>query len=286
MAVQEKNGIMAPMPGAITGNAGTQHLAPGITAHQLPNGGVAITNNQPQQAEAYNKDLTELHEDAAELQARQQALTKTLEMRNLALALPQTGSGGDTRAAIANYIHTYMPALENSWLTRAAKIPDAALAGEFAKLALVNAGNQEKDAVGARGGYRLIELYKNANPSLNQPQQLNVDVANLQAVAHQMDIDYLQGEQKWGAEKGGQYLSGQADYQPINNYDQQWMSQRNPQVYLGATLAMSGHPFAEWSKGLSKEEIGRALDVVKRVDSTSRIMGPDGKPHVFAAPPQ
>lgn len=261
-------------------------LAPGITAHPLPGGGTALTDTRAGQLDAYKKDMDDTAKLEDELQSTQQAQARTLEMRNVISQLPQTGSQGTQRAAISSFLQTYMPSLASVFTGQSSMLPNATPAGILAKLQLQTAGLQEKEAVGARGGARLTEMYQKANPSLDQVPDVNRQIANLQVVAQQMDLDYGRGLQSYVQKAGNDYLTGKANYLPSQNFDSEWLAQRNPQVYMGSTLAMSGRPFQEWAKGLSSPEIQRALDVVKRIDPTSEIMWTDGHPHVFGQAPQ
>lgn len=267
-----------------------REIAPGITQRTSPTGSVVTTNTFPVQQKLFDRDMADLDKATASATHIQQNMTRLYDMRDMAKQLTESGFGGETRAAISNFVDTYIKPLPGmsgagtDFIRNALKLPDAALAQEFAKLNLQAAGAQERENVGARGGFRLTEMYQKANPSIGLQPTANIDIANLQLVAHQMDLDYLRGLHDHVTSNGQQFALGKSDYVPAAEYDKQWVKQDNPKVYLAATYALNGKPFDQWAKmlGTDKDKIGAAINVVRRVDPNAQIMWQDGKPHVFA----
>ncbi len=56
-----------------------------------------------------------------------------------------------------------------------------------------NAGNQERQVAGSRGGVQMMNLFKSANPGMELQPTANRDILNLQLVANQADQDYAAG---------------------------------------------------------------------------------------------
>jgi hypothetical protein len=258
---------MAPQP---------QQVAPGINRITNPNGTVTTLNTRDIMGKDLERDMKVAQEAGDTIEHANAQQTRLLHMRDIAEKLP-TGSLGETRGAIANFVETFMPSIAGTWSQRAASIPDAKLSQEFAKLALTSAGEQERGVLGGRGGFRAIEMYQKANPSLELQPSANRDILNMQLIAQQADVDYAHGLQQWVDEKGQAFRTGRGDYEPSVGFDRQWTGQRNPQVYASAIDALNGTPFQKWSKGLTKDEGLRALQVISRVDPNAQVMGDDGK---------
>lgn len=267
-------------------------VAPGVVQRRTPSGSVVTTNTIPVQTKLFESDMADLQKATEDATHIQQNMTRLYDMRDLAKQLTQSGFGGESRAAVSNFVETYIKPIPgmgdaaSKFLQTVGNLPPAQQAQEFAKLNLQAAGMQERDAVGARGGYRLTELYQRANPSIGLQPGANVDIANLQLVAHQMDLDYLRGLHDHVMANGQAFSTGQANYVPAAQFDKQWVEQDNPKIYLAATYALNGKPFAEWAKLIGGDKdpakLKAAIDVVRRVDPTAQIMWQDGKPHMFA----
>ncbi len=268
-----------PTDGAPTIN----QAAPGVHVTSQPNGSSVTTNSRPLMDEQYKNDIKAADAATDDINGSQNQLVRLQAMKQAAANIP-TGSGGNQRLAISNFVQTYMPALSNTWATRAAQLPDAALGQEFSKLALTSAGEQEKGVLGGRGGYRAIELYKSANPNLDLQPNANQQIINMQMVAHQADIDYGRGLQNWVNQHGNAYVQGQSDYKPSSEYDEQWTNQNNPQVYSAAISAMNGTPFSAWSKNLANKDEGlRTMQIIARIDPNATVMDERGKPMPVSA---
>lgn len=189
------------------------------------------------------------------------------------------GSGGFSRAAISNVLETYIGKnAATQWIKDHAMLPDAAIAQEFSKLALQTAATQEREQQGARGmGYRMTEVYMRNNPNLDiQPDAIK-RIINLQRVAQQMDIDYVQGLHSFYNNSLQRWIGRQDDYLPTTHYDENWLKLRNPQVGAASVGILNGQPFTEWQRGLSREETARALQTAKRVDPAAKVLWGDGQ---------
>lgn len=241
------------------------------------------------QAEAYNRDQTDsghLLDEGNEIQTRQMALA---QMRSLVDQLPQTGSGGGSRASIANFVQTYIKPLPgvgplaDSFLSTMGRLPDAALSQELAKLTTQAAGMQEKGAVGARGSLGLTELFLKNNPGLEtQPDANRMMVSLLQSQA-QMNLDYIRGMHDWMSAHGQNYLDGKG-YVPVSEFDRQWLNTDHAQLYSAAASALGGRSFADWTKPFGGDEakIAQALAIARRISPGAPILMPDGKPWTFS----
>ncbi len=272
--------------------AAPRSVAPGVVQRQEAGGPVVTTNTMPVQTKLFEADMKDLEKATEDATHIQQSMTRLYDMRDLAKQLTQSGFAGESRSAISNFVDTYIKPIPGmgeatrSFLDKALSLPPAQLAQEFAKLNLQAAGMQEREAVGARGGYRLTEMYQRANPSIGLQPGANVDIANLQLVAHQMDLDYLRGLHDHVLTNGQAFSNGQSNYVPAAEFDKRWIAQDNPKIYLAATYALNGKPFADWAKMIGgdkdPQKLKAAIDVVRRVDPNAQIMWQDGKPHMFA----
>lgn len=266
----------------------SQHLAPGVTAHALPGGAIAITDTRKEQGEQYQSDMKDLEGATDEATAIQGNMSRLYEMRQLVNQLPQMGAGGHFRQDLSNVVATYIkpiPGLGNAasdFIQKAGDLPDASASQQFAKLALQAAGSQEKSTVGARGSLGLTRLFLQANPNIDMQQDAAKEVTNFLLVQHQMELDYLRGLHDHVVDAGQNYLQGKTDYVPAATFDKQWISQDNEKTYVAAAAALSGKPFADWSKLLgSPADVRATLGIVQRVDPSATIMWSDGKPHEF-----
>jgi hypothetical protein len=253
-------------------------IAPGVQQTAGPGGSIVTTNTRPQQNQMLMDDMKHADDASDEINASQAYISQMKQARDVAAQLPMSGANADTRAAIANYVETYMPGLKDSWLARSAKLPDAALAQELAKFSISNAGAEDQGALGSHAGVNALKIFQGANPSFSLQPQANQAVANVKMIGRQANIDYAQGLQDHINNARRSYMSGKGDYVPSTEYDRQWNQQRNPQVYGAAMSAMTGVPFARWSKGLTKAEGLRALQVIGRVDPNATVPGEDGRP--------
>jgi len=218
-------------------------------------------------------------DEQAQAQQLQRGQTNLFNIRNLADRV-DAGALGDTRAALNNYFSTF----GGDWGQKAASlIPgvDPSKAGsqqEFVKQTLMQAGQAERDALGARGGYSAIRLYQNAFPNLNmQPTAIN-DMSNLLLVAHQRDLDYLNSRAVFFNQNYDQFSANPAAtrYTPLSQHDQNvWgindpNSVHAPEVYVSAAALMNGHPPADAFKGLTPDQQVEALHIVSRTDPNAQ----------------
>ncbi len=68
-----------------------------------------------------------------------------------------------------------------------------------------------------------------------------------------------------------------ASTRPASNFDQQWIAQRNPQIYMAATNAMNGKPVEQWTSGLQPAEIQRVRGIIAKIDPNATVMGAGGR---------
>ena len=239
-------------------------------------------STQPAQIDAWKKDQDQARTVAQQSGQAEQQLQQVLEGRDLAKGLP-TGTGGQSRAAISNWLQTYAPASVYDSFVKGGYLPDAAQAQEAAKVFLKQAGTDEKTQ-GGSGGLGLTQMYANANPNLDLSPKAIQDISNLKAVSAQATKDYGDGFLKHFNKQSDSLLHEGGSYDSTSNYDQQWYGQKNVRTYLAATNAMNGKPYAEWSKNLAPEDQDRARQIIGRIDPSTEISGPHGKMTVDGQP--
>lgn len=267
-------------PGAPSAPVSGAANTPGMNMQRLPGGGVSFQSNAATQDEQLRADQKEANEEMASAMTAQAGQTKLNEMVNIA-SNPDfmSGSGTNFRAGIANIAKTYLGADAAAWLKKNAMLPDADQSQIMAKLMLGNAGTQEQSTLGARGGARAMEIFMRANPNLEMQPGAIRNILNLQRVAQQADVDYATGLQKWVSEKGAAWINKTDNYQPSQQYDAQWLGQRNPQLYAAATDVLNGKSGADVVNQykLGKEELMRVAGIVSRVDPNAMLTAGDGK---------
>jgi hypothetical protein len=227
-----------------------------------------------QQAD-YRQDQKELPEVAQMAQNARSSQIRWQTMLNLAGQLT-TGSGGATRTQLANLAETAgFPGVAHALIANSAA-GDASAAQEFQKLSLAAAGAAERGDLGARGSLGAIRLYQQANPGLDLRPGANKAIIGMQLIAAQADADYHTGKLAYGNEQAASLRNG-GQYLPLTNYDQQWQTQRNPQVYAAAMGALAGQPPDKWTKGLSDAEYNRALDIVSHASPSAVVNTKEGR---------
>ncbi len=235
--------------------------------------GVVPFSTQPAQTEAWKADQARATQVAQQGTDAESQIQQALEGRNLAQGLP-TGAGGESRAAVATWLKTYAsPGVYQAFVD--AGLPEASQSEEAKKVFLRQAALDEK-TMGGSGGLGLTEKYAAANPGLNMTPKAIADMSNLKAITAQAAKDYSDGYLASFNKSQDTFLNQHGQYQPASNYDQEWHSQKNVATYMGAWAAMTGKPYAEWSKGLQGPAQDAALGVISRLDPTSIVNGPRG----------
>lgn len=178
-----------------------------------------------------------------------------------------TGAQGEFRANFKNWVQEFAPDFV-SQITG-----DASPAQEFKKIALMGAGKQERGDLGARGGFRAIEMYANANPNLENTPTANHDMANALLISHQYHEDYAQGATNFF---NNQYTNIQKSnspesYQRVSNYDKEFIGKMRPELYASAITAMNGKPSTDWAKGLTPKQVQIVGGILQRTDPTAVI---------------
>lgn len=178
-----------------------------------------------------------------------------------------TGAQGELRANFKNWVQTFAPDFV-SQITG-----DASPAQEFKKIALMGAGKQERGDLGARGGFRAIEMYANANPNLENTPTANHDMANALLISHQYHEDYARGATGFFNNQMSQIQQkgSPEGYQKLSNYDNEFIGKMRPELYASAISAINGKPSSEWAKGLSPKQVQIVGGVLQRADPTATI---------------
>jgi hypothetical protein len=236
----------------------------------------------------YKTDKEQVSKIADSGMAAQTSQVRIQQMRDLVDKLGNTGAGGTTKAQIAALVQTYLPDQATKFLQDTAGMSDAAASQELSKLALRGAGDQERGVLGSRGGYQATKLFQAMNPGLDLLPGANKAILNSQLIGAQADADYSQAALNHFNTHGGAFKNGQTpDYRNLDAFDQQWLQQRNPQVYAAAMGALAGLPATDgqidgkpvkgWARGLSEPEYARALQVVSRADPGATVQGKTGR---------
>ena len=241
--------------------------------------GVVPFSTQPAQIAAYTRDSDIVAKVAQSTSQAEQQLQLALEGRNLAKGLP-TGAGGEGRAEVGNWLKTYAPDGVYQAALASGFVPDAPQAQQAMKI-LQRQAVADEQQMGGSGGLGLTQRYEKANPSLNMTPEAIRDISNLKAVSAQAVKDYGDNLTSFFNDQQTALFDpakrGTSTYQPISNFNQQWHAQRNVGTYMAAVDAMNGHPYADWSRGLSAQDQDRALGIISRVDPTSMVAGPRGQ---------
>jgi hypothetical protein len=256
---------------------GTQeHPRPGVFVRQLPGGGQAVTDNSHIMQADYERDAKDMTTVGDELQELNLAGAQLNHTSDLIQQNPKMGAGGNFRANLANIFQTYMPSSAAHFAANIMDLPDAATSQELAKMLLKNAGQSERQDLGARGGFRAMEMYTKAFPSNDTQQNAAQHMMNMLRIMNVANMDYLNGALQYFNQQGTGFKTGQSDYAPVTQYDQRWMASNSPRIYAAAIAAANGANFSDWSKGLNKTQGLQALQIVGRVDPTMQINGDDG----------
>jgi hypothetical protein len=231
---------------------------------------------------AYKVSETQYTNDAQEVrplaEAGRQAQADQVRLHEMQDVLQRfsTGPGTEWRTAASSFLQRWLPSAVTGWEKQSADLSGSDAAQAFSKLALVGAGTQERGVLGPRGGYQAIKLFKDANPNVDLNDATNKSILDMQLITNQANQDYTQAALSHFADNEKKF-STTHQYDSLNQFDRNWNAQRNPQVYSGAMGAISGQPFAQWSKGLQEPEIQRALDIVSRANPSATVNGRSGR---------
>lgn len=194
-----------------------------------------------------------------------QAKTNLLKLRDLTDPA-QTGFGANTLLGAKNFLQTWAPRLADAINV------DANPGQEFKKISTMGAGKAEREDQGARGGLRLMQIYMEANPNLENQPGANKHMANMLLMAHQLHEDYAVGANDF-YQRNREGLRGDKHdvYKPISQYDQVFIQKMRPEVYKSATDALNGKPYTEWSKGLTASQMQLVGGILQRADPNAQI---------------
>lgn len=177
-----------------------------------------------------------------------------------------TGFMGDTRMAFKNAIQTLSPSFAD------AIDVNASPAQELKKIATMGAGKSEREDQGAKGGLRLMQIYMEANPNLENQPESNQHMANMILMAHQLHEDYALGANDFYQKNRDNFVGpDHGTYQPISKYDQTFIQKMRPELYKSATDALNGQPYTTWSKGLTGPQMQIVGGILQRADPNAAI---------------
>lgn len=177
-----------------------------------------------------------------------------------------TGFMGETRMAVKNAIETMSPTFASAFDIHASP------AQELKKIATMGAGKSEREDQGAKGGLRLMQIYMEANPNLENQPDANKHMANMILMAHQLHEDYALGANSFYQKNREGFVGPEhKTYQPISQYDQTFIQKMRPELYKAATDALNGKPYAEWSKGVTGPQLQIVGGILQRADPNASI---------------
>lgn len=177
-----------------------------------------------------------------------------------------TGFAGETRMAIKNAVQTMSPTFADAFDLNASP------AQELKKIATMGAGKSEREDQGAKGGLRLMQIYMEANPNLENQPDANKHMANMILLAHQLHEDYALGANDFYQKSRDRFVGpDHGTYQPISKYDQTFIQKMRPELYKAATDALNGLPYADWSKGLTGPQMQIVGGILQRGDPNATI---------------
>ena len=265
---------------------------PGGTTIMQPNKGVAAA----QEAAARVPTQVEVGQEADDRKLADEAQTaadhgivgkaQALQARD-ALAGQGTGAAGNWRASLGSYLETLMPGNTGQQASKAILGMDPEKAQEGAKYALQQVTSFERES-NPRGGFNITRMMTGALPGLETLPNPLRHMTNFIAVGHQLETDANQGATQFYQDQSNALKSG-AGYQPMATFYKHFNDQYPAEVGIAAGKALSGDPYAEWSKGLIRgdhaatDQIARVLQLAWRTDPAARIMWSDGKMKANAA---
>jgi hypothetical protein len=196
-----------------------------------------------------------------------------------------TGPGSETRTRAAAWFQRWAPAALTGWEKQSTDLKGAAAAQAFQKLAFQGVTTQEKES-SPRGGILATQLFQKNNPGLDLLNPTNKSLLDMKLIQNQANIDYGRGALDHFTTQETRY-GDTHKYDSLEQFNTQWINQRNPQVYAAAMGAVSGQPPEQWTKGLSDAEYARALGIVERAKPGAVVNGKSGRIVVQppAAPP-
>jgi len=259
-------------PGGATPPGGAQTVMPGLSpAQQQVERDPAAYKVAESQYERNAKEVPAISDAVRQSQADQ------VRIREMQDVLQKFNSGRGTEAAMAAkaWINSWAPAALTGWQKESANLSGSQAAEAFSKLALVGAGTQERSVLGARGGYQAIKLFKEANPNINLQDATNKSILDMQLISNQANTDYAQAALSHFADNEKKFAATH-QYDSLEQFDRNWNSQRNPQVYSAAMGAISGQQASQWAKGLSDDEYARALQIVQRAKPSTVVQTKNG----------
>ena len=289
--------LAAPSAGPEAGGAGAQPMVnflpgPGGTTIMQPNKGVAAA----QEAAARVPTQVEVGQEADDRKLADEAQTaadhgivgkaQALQARD-ALAGQGTGAAGNWRASLGSYLETLMPGNTGQQASKAILGMDPEKAQEGAKYALQQVTSFVRES-NPRGGFNITRMMTGALPGLETLPNPLRHMTNFIAVGHQLETDANQGATQFYQDQSNALKSG-AGYQPMATFYKHFNDQYPAEVGIAAGKALSGDPYAEWSKGLIRgdhaatDQIARVLQLAWRTDPAARIMWSDGKMKANAA---
>ena len=277
-------------PGAPTASAPAPTPAAGAAGAGGPSVGVSAPTIPPALQPIISAETDQIKEDRSTVQGVQGAAYAAgraqMVLRDEKGHLPNVPSGslGDERAAISNFLKTFGGPWANNFAAWASGHNiDPKNAGEmqqFIKQAFNTTASAEASSGGGatgasvRIGAMLTQFFQKAMPNINMQKGAISDMINFMLVGNQMARDY--------AERAANHFNGQYNnwrgnpiqnrYDGLTNFDAKWDaadSVSSPQSYEGAALLLNGK--AGWASGLSDAQKHEAIKIATRADPSARF---------------
>jgi hypothetical protein len=271
---QVKSVPTRPLPPTFPGAAGPMPLTEGLSPAQQE------IERDPAKAkvadERYGRDSKNVGDLTTGVITAQNDNLRTKEMLDILNNGDfSTGPGSETRTRVSAWFQRWAPASLTGWEKQSTDLKGAAAAQAFQKLAFQGVTTQEKES-SPRGGILATQLFQRNNPGLDLLDPANHGLLDMKLIQNQANIDY-------GRDALAHFTTQETRYGDTHKYDSleqfnaQWVNQRNPQVFAAAMGAIAGQPAEKWADGLSKDEYARALQIVQRAKPSAVVNGRDGR---------
>jgi hypothetical protein len=169
-----------------------------------------------------------------------------------------------------------LPSAVTGWEKESPNLSGAQAAQAFGKLSLTEATSAEQSVLGNHAGVQATKIFSAANPNVNMLDATNNSILDMKLISNQANQDYGQALLSHFSDNEKKFATTHK-YDSIEQFQRDWTSQRNPQVYAGAMGAISGQPVSQWAKGLSDDEYKRALDIVSRASPSATVNAKSGR---------
>jgi hypothetical protein len=260
-------------PGRAPGGAGGQVVIPGLAPEQqeIERNPAAYKVAESQ----YTRNAETIPDVVKALRQSQDDQVRIQEMKDV-LRRFSSGPGTEGRTAASAWLQRWLPSAVTGWEKESPNLSGAQAAQAFGKLSLTEATSAEQSVLGNHAGVQATKIFSAANPNVNMLDATNNSILDMKLISNQANQDYGQALLSHFSDNEKKFATTHK-YDSIEQFQRDWTSQRNPQVYAGAMGAISGQPVSQWAKGLSDDEYKRALDIVSRASPSATVNAKSGR---------